>query len=194
MPRRPGGGIGEMCPIGRVSPGYVPPVREPVSHRQNFGTLSPLLSTLCSSLCLPSHPFNATTPRYVRSLHLSGVSRMPHDNLSQSWHVLSARLFPPQTWAISGVKAESICGRMWPNVSPFHSHFSVPAGNLRPCPDAPKMIPINWNCDDLARRLYCLSIPPSNPGSPTAARRTDLGGGSSARNIGETRQRDSASP
>ncbi len=87
------------------------------------------------------------------------------------------------------------CGPTFPRFIPiFQSHFSVPAGNLRPCPDAPKMIPINWNCDDLARRLYCLSIPPSNPGSPTAARRTDLGGGSSARNIGETRQRDSASP
>ena len=37
-------------------PNHVPPVPEPVPPKQNCRTLSSLLSTLSSPLCLPSHP------------------------------------------------------------------------------------------------------------------------------------------
>ena len=46
MPRRPGVDIGDRCPVESASPNHVPPVPEPISLRQNCGTLT-------SPWCLP---------------------------------------------------------------------------------------------------------------------------------------------
>ena len=71
MPRRPCAGIRDRCPIERVSPNHTPPVAEPVPLRQNCGTLSSLLSTLSSPLCLPSHTIPSADPAIRPSLALA---------------------------------------------------------------------------------------------------------------------------
>ena len=77
---------------------------------------------------------------------------------------------------VSAVQNTPNSRRGGPDVYPLPASPSELAGGLGPSPGVPKMIPINWNCYALARRLYCLSIPPSNPGSPGPASRTDHGG------------------
>ena len=92
MPRRPGADIRNGCPVESVSPDHVPPVPDPISLRQNLGTLS-------SPLCLPWTPQINGLAVKARLGGRPPSLLKPVNSSSHRWHEFPTRLFPPHIWA-----------------------------------------------------------------------------------------------
>jgi len=119
MPHRPGVDIGDRCLIEGVQPDHVPPVPEPILLRQNRVTLSSLLSTLSSPLCLPSHPpqptdstvrpgpgaSTASRPKTVTVPTTAGADSPPDCSHPKIWDV------PPHSNSLTFVATRTIVTR-----------------------------------------------------------------------------------